>query len=169
MEKRRKSKSEHGFALKWQRLLPLFVAGAGIMAGMATMLFRFGGNGLGKENWQTGGSIMVVTRESGSGTRSAFLDLFELRTLLTPEAVTVNRSGSLLAAIAGNPYAIGYGSFHDHLLGVRAVRIDQVAPTIEHIQDGSYPYARPFFVAIQKGEKGKAGRAFLRYVLSEEG
>ncbi len=120
---------------------------------------------------------MVVTRESGSGTRSAFLDLFELQEinggqkniLLTREAVTVNRSGSLLAAVAGNPYAIGYASMQDHLLGVKGISIDHVAPTREHIKDGSYPYARPLFMAVRKGERNGAGKRFLEYVLSEDG
>lgn len=103
------------------------------------------------------------------------MDLFDLQTeegekrtlLLTGEAVTVNRSGSLLAMIAGNPYAIGYGSLQDHLLGVKAIQIDQVEPTIEHMKDGSYPYTRPFYIAVRK--EAEEGQAFLQYVLSAEG
>ena len=154
-------------------MFPLLAIGTGLIAGIATIFVQ---SGLGKRSgWQPEREIMVVTRESGSGTRSAFLDLFDLQTeegekrtlLLTGEAVTVNRSGSLLAMIAGNPYARGYGSLQDHLLGVKAIQIDRVEPTIEHMKDGSYPYTRPFYIAVRKEEK--EGQAFLQYVLSAEG
>ena len=126
-------------------MLPFVVMGMGFAAGILTIWFQPGFGRGEKRSWKPGRDIMVVTRESGSGTRSAFLDLFELQEinggqksiLLTGEAVTVNRSGSLLAAVAGNPYAIGYASMQDHLLGVKGISIDYITPTREHIKDGS--------------------------------
>ena len=157
----------------WSVCCPLLAVCAGLLAGILTVgKPMWSGE---QEEWKAGQEITVISRESGSGTRTAFLELFglwqekgeERKSLLTQEAVIVNRSGSLLTAIASDPFSIGYGSMQDRLEGVRAVAVDGVTPTAEHIRDGSYPYIRPFFLAVRKEDPW--GREFLTFALSEQG
>lgn len=108
----------------------------------------------------------AVIRENGSGTRDAFLSLFGIREE-TGEAAVVNRSGMVLALIAGNPYAIGYGSLHEQAEGVKLVAVDGVYPGREQIVSGEYPYVRPFYLAVLPGNEG--AQQFLAWCLSEEG
>lgn len=146
----------------------IFCMAAGLTAGICTMLFLTG-----REEFVSGHQIAVVARESGSGTRSSFHELFDLwerdntgrRDLMTTEAMIVNRNGTMMAFVAGNPYAIGYGSLNERMNGVKPLSIDGVTPTLKNIRNGTYPYARFFFLAVRE----EAGAEFLRYALSEAG
>lgn len=121
--------------------------------------------------------IGLSSRESGSGTRSAFVELFGIeqkdengdkvdRTL--ESAVQTNSTAVMMNTVAGDPYAIGYislGSLNDT---VKALLIDGVAPSVETVKDGSYTISRPFNV-VTKGEPSELAADFLSFVLSGEG
>ena len=122
-------------------------------------------------------SINVVSREEGSGTRGAFIELFgveqkdasgEKVDYTTEEAAITNSTSVMLTSVAGDEHAIGYvslGSLND---SVKALKIDGAAATAENILSGAYKIARPFNIAT-KGELSEAAQDFINFVLSAEG
>lgn len=125
----------------------------------------------------TGRFITVVSREDGSGTRDAFVDLFGIRMedaagnktdRTTREAVIVNSTGILLSNVAGDPSAIGYVSLGALRDTVKPVKINGVEITPENILNGSYEIARPFNIATG-GEIREVTQDFIHYIMSAEG
>ncbi len=123
------------------------------------------------------GEITVVSREEGSGTRGAFIELFKVEVkdadgkkvdMTTEDAEITNSTQVAMTSVAGNPAAIGYvslGSLNDT---VKAVAIDGVAPSAEAIKDGSYKIARPFNIMLS-AKAGDAAKAFVDFILSADG
>ena len=121
--------------------------------------------------------ISVTSREDGSGTRGAFIELFGIEEKddegnkidnTTEEANITNSTSVMMSTVAGNKYAIGYislGSLDD---SVKAVKIDGAEATEENIKDGSYKVARPFNIAT-KENPSEVTKDFIDYILSEEG
>lgn len=126
--------------------------------------------------FDTKSNISVITREDGSGTRSAFIELTGVQeekdgtktdnTLST--AIVQSSTQAVLTGVAGDPTAIGYislGSLNDT---VKAAKIDGVEPTSETVKDGSYKISRPFNIAT-KDNLSEAAQNFIDYILSKEG
>ena len=123
------------------------------------------------------GPITVVSREDGSGTRGAFIELFGVEEKdesgekvdnTTEEAIITNSTDVMLTSVAGDTYAIGYvslGSLNDT---VKAVKIDGAEATVENIKSGTYKIARPFNIAT-KGEVSEAAQDFINYIMSGDG
>ena len=121
--------------------------------------------------------IVVVSREDGSGTRGAFIELVGVEQkdadgkkvdYTTLDAEVVNSTSVVLQTVAGNVAAIGYislGSLNDT---VKALDIDGAAATVDNIKSGSYKVARPFNIAT-KAEVSEAAQAFIDFILSAEG
>lgn len=121
--------------------------------------------------------INVVSREDGSGTRGAFIEIVGIlekdangnevdRTY--EEAIIQNGTDAILTTVAGDEYAIGYislGSLND---SIKAVKIEGVEPTSENVQNGSYKISRPFNLAY-KGELSGLAKDFMDFILSAEG
>jgi phosphate transport system substrate-binding protein len=117
--------------------------------------------------------ISVVTREEGSGTRSAFVELFNVHDadkndMITKEAITANRTDVLMTNVANDIYAIGYCSMGSLNSTVKALTIDGAAPTAANIINGSYQIQRPFYIAT-KGAPSGLVKDFIEFVLSQEG
>ena len=122
-------------------------------------------------------AIAVYSREDGSGTRGAFIELFGVEEKdesgekvdnTTEEAIITNSTDVMLTSVAGDTYAIGYvslGSLNDT---VKAVKIDGAEATVENIKSGTYKIARPFNIAT-KGEVSEAAQDFINYIMSAEG
>lgn len=132
---------------------------------MVLALTACGGN-------QSNNEISVVSREEGSGTRSAFVELTGVEVddvdKTTPKAEINSSTAVVMQTVAGNKAAIGYislGSLNDT---VKAVAVDGVKPSTGAVGDGSYPIARPFNVAT-KGELSDAAQDFLNFILSDAG
>ena len=128
------------------------------------------------EDFDASTEITVVSREDGSGTRGAFIELFgveekvddEKVDMTTEEAVITNSTSVMMSTVAGDEYAIGYislGSLDD---SVKALKIDGAEASVDAINDGSYTIFRPFNIAT-KGEVSEAAQDFINYILSEEG
>lgn len=123
------------------------------------------------------GYITVVSREDGSGTRGAFIELVGIEEKdasgkkvdnTTKEAVIASKTDVVLTQIAGDENAIGYislGSLNDT---VTAVKVDGVEATVENIKNGSYKVSRPFEIAT-KGEATGLKADFIKFILSKEG
>ena len=118
------------------------------------------------------GTITVMSREDGSGTRGAFVELTGVEQddvdMTTVDAVITNSTAVMLTSVAGDPAAIGYVSMGSLNETVKAVSVDGNAATVEGIKDGSYTLARPFVVTTF-GEVGEIAQDFLNYIMSAEG
>ena len=118
------------------------------------------------------GTITVMSREDGSGTRSAFIELTGVEQddvdMTTVDAVITNSTAVMLTSVAGDPNAIGYVSMGSLNETVKAVSVDGNAATVEGIKDGSYTLARPFVVTTY-GEVGEIAQDLLNYIMSAEG
>jgi len=138
------------------------------------------GNNSGTSNntvFDSSKEITVISRESGSGTRGAFVELLGIeekdedgnkKDRTTDEAVISNSTSVVMASVAANPYAIGYislGSLNDT---VKAVKVDGVEATVDNIKNGSYIVSRPFNIAT-KESVSELAKDFINFILSTEG
>ena len=118
------------------------------------------------------GPITVISREDGSGTRSAFIELTGVEQddvdMTTVDAVITNSTAVMLTSVSGDPNAIGYVSMGSLTETVKAVSVDGAAATVEGVKDGSYTLSRPFNVTTY-GEVGEITQDFLNYIMSAEG
>ena len=121
--------------------------------------------------------ITVVSREEGSGTRGAFIDLFKIEEKdldgikvdhTTDEASITNNTSVMLTAVVGNPYAIGYISLGSMNEAVKAVKIDGQEANAENILNNSYKISRPFLIATKK-EMNDLADDFINFILSSDG
>ena len=117
--------------------------------------------------------ITVVSREEGSGTRGAFVELMKIQDDdgdHTVETAEISNSTSVVTqTVAGNTAAIGYislGSLND---SVNAVKVDGVEPTVENIKAGSYAVSRPFEICYKDENLTDLGKDFISYIMSAEG
>ncbi|MGI5937048.1 MAG: substrate-binding domain-containing protein [Oscillospiraceae bacterium] len=119
-----------------------------------------------------GTGITVVSREEGSGTRAAFVELTGILSEgadnTTQDAEITNSTAVMIATVEGNVNAIGYISLCSMNSSVKAVKVDGVAATPENVKNGSYPIARPFIIAAKEGLSGAASD-FVNFILSDEG
>ena len=122
-------------------------------------------------------SITVLSREDGSGTRGAFIELFGIEKkdtsgkkvdYTTDEAAITNSTAVMLASVAGDKYAIGYVSLGSLNGSVKAVKIDGADATISNINNGSYKISRPFNIAV-KGGLTPVAQDFVNFILSDKG
>jgi phosphate transport system substrate-binding protein len=131
----------------------------------------------GGDTQSSGGEITVVSREDGSGTRGAFIELFGVsvkeddgsqKDMTTKEAIIANKTDVMLANIASDANAIGYVSLGSLSESVKALSIDSVEATAENVKNGTYKIARPFIIAT-KGEASGLAKDFIDFILSAEG
>ena len=121
--------------------------------------------------------VNVLSREDGSGTRGAFIELFGIEEKdadgnkvdnTTEEAIITNSTSVMLTSVASDEYAIGYVSLGSLDDTVKAVSIDGAEATVENIKNGTYTIARPFNIAT-KGEASDITQDFINYIMSAEG
>ncbi len=121
--------------------------------------------------------INVVSREDGSGTRGAFIELFGIEEEneagekvdnTTEEAIITNSTDVMMTTVAGDEYSIGYISLGSLNETVKAVTIDGVEATVDNIKSGSYTISRPFNIATN-GEVSEVAQDFINFILSAEG
>ena len=125
-------------------------------------------------NWsEVGGAdqpIVVVGREAGSGTRSAFEELLAIEDQCA-YANELDSTGAVMAKVASTPGAIGYVSLDVLDDTVKTVAVDDVEPTVENIKGGTYALSRPFVMATngEISEQSEAVQAIFTYLASDEG
>ncbi|HOS94176.1 MAG TPA: phosphate ABC transporter substrate-binding protein [Armatimonadota bacterium] len=112
--------------------------------------------------------ITLVTREEGSGTRSAFEEGVMAKADITPRALVQDSTGTVRAIVASDPNAIGYISLGMVSSEVRALTYGGVQATEETVEEGTYALARPFLLLTRGAPSGEAGQ-FIRFALSDEG
>ena len=118
------------------------------------------------------GPITVVSREDGSGTRGAFVELFgvqqEDKDGEKIDAKVTNSTSVMMTTVAGDVNAIGYislGSLNDT---VKAVKIDGTEPSAENVENESYKVVRPFNIAV-KDDVSEAAQDFINFIMSKQG
>ena len=131
------------------------------------------------ESSDSGESINVVSREDGSGTRGAFVELFgveqedengETVDMTTESASITNSTAVMMTTVAGDANAIGYislGSLDD---SVKAVKIDGAEATVDNVKSGDYKVSRPFNVVTNSNtELSDVAQDFMNFILSSDG
>ena len=144
---------------------------------LALALSCFAGCGGNGNEFNPDASIGVISREDGSGTRGAFVELFGIEEknaagekvdMTTQAAVITNSTSVMMTTVAGDLHAVGYislGSLNDT---VKAIEIDGVGASVENIKNGTYKVARPFNIATKENLSENA-QDFINYIMSSEG
>lgn len=139
-----------------------------------------GGNDSGdnsdKGSFDTSRKITVVSREDGSGTRGAFIELLGIEEKngdtktdrTTKDALIANKTGVVITNIQTDDYAIGYISMGSLSKDVKAVSIDGVKASAKTVKDGSYVLSRPFVIAVRE-DQNDLSKDFINFILSAEG
>lgn len=129
-------------------------------------------SGCGSKGSNQDDKITVVSREDGSGTRGAFVELTGIKKddvdNTTSEAVITNKTQVMMTTVAGDSNSIGYislGSLNDT---VKAVKVNGVEATSDNIKNGKYEISRPFNIAT-KDDVTPLVKDFINYILSDEG
>ena len=128
-------------------------------------------------SWDSSYDITIVSREDGSGTRGAFIELFGIEEkngdekvdMTTEEAQITNSTSVMMTTVAGDEYAIGYislGSLDD---SVKALKIDGAEATAENVKSGTYKVSRPFNIATKENLDNEVAKDFVNFIMSEEG
>lgn len=123
-------------------------------------------------NWkELGGddkAIVVIGREDGSGTRDGFESIV-MGDKEPKYAQELESTGSVINAVATTDGAIGYASLANVDETVKALKVGGVEATEENVKSGTYEVQRPFICATLKGSDNKLVKAYLDFILSEEG
>lgn len=120
------------------------------------------------------GAISVISREEGSGTRGAFVELMGVvdeddNDITTVNAEITNSTSVMITTVAGNPAAIGYVSLGSLSDEVKALKVDGVEATVDTVKSGDYKVARPFLLAYKDGSLSDVAQDFLNFILSDDG
>lgn len=148
-----------------------------MMLGLVTVMGMSMLTACGKKDGEVNNKITVISREDGSGTRGAFVELFGIeekdengnkvdKTIVTAEIT--NSTNVMMTTVAGNKSAIGYvslGSLNDT---VKAAKIDGAEATVENIKNGTYKVSRPFNI-VTKEQVSEVAEDFIKFIMSEEG
>lgn len=144
-------------------------------AALAAAMFA----GCSGENSSSGasGAITVITREDGSGTRGAFIELTGVEKKdsegnrsdeTTLSALTSKSTDAVLTQVKGDVNAIGYISLGSMNEDVKALKIEGVEATIDNIKADKYAIARPFNIAV-KGDVSDVTADFIKFIMSADG
>ena len=123
-------------------------------------------------NWKdvggNDGEIVLIGREANSGTRDGFESITgtEDKCKYRQECTS---TGDVITAVSSNPNAIGYASLASVKDSVKAVSVDEVAPSEATVKDGSYAVQRPFVLVTKKDTKlSDSAQKFFDYITSED-
>ena len=122
-------------------------------------------------------TITVISREAGSGTRGAFIELFGVEVnnaqgkkvdMTVDTADITNSTEVVITSVEGNGSSIGYISLGSLNNSVKALKIDGAVASVDNIKNGSYKISRPFNV-ITKSSLSPAAAEFMRFIVSSDG
>lgn len=122
------------------------------------------------------GTISVVSREDGSGTRGAFVELTGVQSEengnkvdnTTPDAIIANQTEVMMQNVSSDANAIGYSSMGSLNDSVKAVQIDGVDANTDNVLSGDYSLSRPFNIVLNGDAEGVAAD-FIKFILSKDG
>ena len=169
-----------------KKRLAMAVSAAVLALGLFGLFGCASGNGDGASGATDGGAsastspsgeVSVYSREDGSGTRGAFIELFGIEEkdangdkvdLTTPTAAITNSTSVMMTSVAGDANAIGYISLGSLNNTVKALSIDGAEATAENVKRGTYKVARPFNIVTKDGVSDVA-QDFIDYIMSSDG
>lgn len=169
-----------------KKRLAMAVSAAVLALGLFGLFGCASGNGDGASGATDGGAsastspsgkVSVYSREDGSGTRGAFIELFGIEEkdangdkvdLTTPTAAITNSTSVMMTSVAGDANAIGYISLGSLNNTVKALNIDGAEATAENVKSGTYKVARPFNIVTKDGVSDVA-QDFIDYIMSSDG
>ena len=169
-----------------KKRLAMAVSAAVLALGLFGLFGCASGNGDGASGATDGGAsastspsgeVSVYSREDGSGTRGAFIELFGIEEkdangdkvdLTTPAAAITNSTSVMMTSVAGDANAIGYISLGSLNNTVKALSIDGAEATAENVKSGTYKVARPFNIVTKDGVSDVA-QDFIDYIMSSDG
>ena len=169
-----------------KKRLAMAVSAAVLALGLFGLFGCASGNGDGASGATDGGAsastspsgeVSVYSREDGSGTRGAFIELFGIEEkdangdkvdLTTPTAAITNSTSVMMTSVAGDANAIGYISLGSLNNTVKALSIDGAEATAENVKSGTYKVARPFNIVTKDGVSDVA-QDFIDYIMSSDG
>lgn len=147
------------------------------LVGCASGNAEAGNSADGASSTSPSGAVSVYSREDGSGTRGAFVELFGIEQkdangekvdMTTVSASITNSTSVMMTSVAGDENGIGYislGSLNDT---VKALQIDGAEPTAENVKSGDYKIARPFNIVTADG-LSETAQDFVDYIMSSDG
>lgn len=153
------------------------ITGIMLCAALGAAVLSGCGNKKDAGKFDTSSNITVVSREEGSGTRGAFVELFGVEEKdadgnkidhTTDEAITTNNTAVMMTTVSGDKYAVGYISLGSLDNTVKAVKINGAEANVENIKNGSYEISRPFNIAT-KENLSEVAQDFVDYIMSQDG
>lgn len=161
--------------MKKSRILSLILALAMVLG--ASVVLSACGDEKSGDDGDKNDKISVISREEGSGTRGAFIELVGIEEKndqgekidnTVDTAVITNSTSVAMTSVSEDEASIGYISLASLNDTVKALKIDGVEPTVENIQKGEYPIARNFNL-VTGDNLSELGKDFINYILSTEG
>lgn len=118
--------------------------------------------------------ISVISREEGSGTRSAFVELMGVvdeddKDITVGTSEITSSTSVMITTVKDNVAAIGYISLGSMSDDVKAVKVDGVEATAENVKNGTYKVSRPFNIAYKEDKLSDVAKDFISYIMSNEG
>lgn len=162
---------------KTMRLFLILIAAVTCLAGCSNSENSGSGGEENKSKFNIDSEITVISREDGSGTRGAFIELFGVeeknaegeKVDYTVDTADITKSTSvMLTSVAGDINAIGYVSLGALNDTVKALKIDGATASVDNIKSGTYKISRPFNIAT-KADVSEVAQDFVDYILSKEG
>ena len=163
--------------LSKKSILGSFIAMAMLAGCSSTPAASTGASDASGSDFDSSNDITVISRESGSGTRGAFIELTGVEEkqgdqkvdMTTDDAQVVNSTSVVLTSVETDPYAIGYVSLGTLNNKVKAVKVDGAEATADAIKAGQYKLSRPFNIATKGEATNEVVKDFMAYILSTEG
>lgn len=163
--------------LSKKSILGSFIAMAMLAGCSSTPAASTGASDASGSDFDSSNDITVISRESGSGTRGAFIELTGVEEkqgdqkvdMTTDDAQVVNSTSVVLTTVETDPYAIGYVSLGTLNDKVKAVKVDGAEATADAIKAGQYKLSRPFNIATKCEPSNEVVKDFMAYILSAEG
>ena len=163
--------------LSKKSILGSFIAMAMLAGCSSTPAASTGASDASGSDFDSSNDITVISRESGSGTRGAFIELTGVEEkqgdqkvdMTTDDAQVVNSTSVVLTTVETDPYAIGYVSLGTLNNKVKAVKVDGAEATADAIKAGQYKLSRPFNIATKGEATYEVVKDFMAYILSTEG
>ena len=161
--------------MKKSRILSLILALAMVLS--ASIVLSACGDEKSGDDGEKNDKISVISREEGSGTRGAFIELVGIEEKndqgekidnTVDTAVITNSTSVAMTSVSEDEASIGYISLASLNDTVKALKIDGVEPTVENIQKGEYPIARNFNL-VTGDNLSELGKDFINFILSTEG
>lgn len=145
----------------------------GIIVAILAATYFINNNSLaeGKE-FESDHEIHLFTREAGSGTRSAFIDVANIVNdngddLLTPMATVQNSTNATMQAVASDSHAVSYISLGSLNKTVKAIAVNGIEPTVENIQNSDYLLVRNFSVT-HGNELSELAQDFWNFMFTKQ-